>query len=186
MYSESRRTADNLPGDMEEAKKTMVERLFAQQSNALQAFFVRRVKAEHDAADLVQEVYLRMLRVKDEDALRNPEGYLFTVARNLAYEHSLRARRESTRVDYDSSQVGYECASGPGFEELFDTETRVSRLREVLAQLSAKCRVVVFMKYQHGLSYEQIADHLKISTHMVQKYLGTALAHCRRRMARLR
>jgi RNA polymerase sigma-70 factor (ECF subfamily) len=92
-----------------------------------------------------------MLRVKDKDALRNPEGYLFTVASNLVYEHSLRARRESTRVDYDSSEVGYECAGGLGSEELFDTATRVSRLREVLAQLPPKCRVVVFLKYQHGL-----------------------------------
>jgi DNA-directed RNA polymerase specialized sigma24 family protein len=43
----------------------------------------------------------------------------------------------------------------------------------------------VHMKYQHGLKYDEIAQHLGISSHMVQKYLGMALAHCRRRMARL-
>jgi DNA-directed RNA polymerase specialized sigma24 family protein len=42
------------------------------------------------------------------------------------------------------------------------------------------------MKYQHGLSYQQIADQLQISPHMVQKYLGLALAHCRRRMASMK
>ena len=74
---------------MPEAKKSFVERLFAQHRGALQAFFYRRIKAKHDAADLVQEVYLRILRVKDADAIRNPEGYLYTVASNLVYEHSI-------------------------------------------------------------------------------------------------
>jgi RNA polymerase sigma-70 factor (ECF subfamily) len=73
-----------------------------------------------------------------------------------------------------------------GFEELFDTETRVVRLREVLAQLPPKCRATVNLKYQHGLSYQEIAERLGVSPHMVQKYLGSALAHCRRRMTRMR
>ncbi|MEA3198388.1 MAG: hypothetical protein QOF32_2440, partial [Gammaproteobacteria bacterium] len=63
---------------------------------------------------------------------------------------------------------------------------RVVRLREVLAQLSPKCRATVHLKYQHGLSYQEIAERLSVSPHMVQKYLGLALAHCRRRMARMR
>jgi DNA-directed RNA polymerase specialized sigma24 family protein len=42
------------------------------------------------------------------------------------------------------------------------------------------------MKYQHGLKYDEIARQLDISPHMVQKYLGIALAHCRRRMAGLK
>jgi RNA polymerase sigma factor (sigma-70 family) len=171
---------------MHDQKESLVERLFAQHRNALQAFFVRRVRTKDDAPDLVQEVYLRMLRVKDVDALRNPEGYLFTVASHLVYEHSLQSRRQTTMVDYDRSFVESELTEPATFEELFDHEARVTRLREVLAQLPPKCRTVVFMKYQHGLSYEEIAEHLKVSTHMVQKYLGSALAHCRRRMARLK
>ena len=77
----------------------LVERLFAQHRGALQAFFYRRIKAKHDAADLVQEVYLRILRVKDADAIRNPEGYLYTVASNLVYEHSILNRRQAVSID---------------------------------------------------------------------------------------
>lgn len=171
---------------MPELKKSFVERLFAEHRNALQAFFYRRVKTKHDAADLVQEVYLRILRVKDADAIRNPEGYLFTVAGNLVLEHSVLTRRQGTSVDPESPFVEIETAKAAGFDELFDMETRVTRLREVLEQLSPKCRAAVNLKYQHGLSYQDIADRLAISPHMVQKYLGLALAHCRRRMERMR
>jgi len=55
----------------------------------------------------------------------------------------------------------------------------------VLDQLSPKCRAVVVLQYWHGLSYEEIAQRLCVSTNMVNKYLSQALVHCRRRMARL-
>ncbi|MEA3149462.1 MAG: hypothetical protein QOD56_401 [Gammaproteobacteria bacterium] len=171
---------------MPEPKLTFVERLFAEHRNALQAFFYRRIKVKHDAADLVQEVYLRILRVKDADAIRNPEGYLYTVATNLVYEHSVLARRYAAPTDPDQAFVEGEPSRSAGFEELFDTESRVVRLREVLAQLPPKCRATVTLKYQHGLSYQEIAERLGVSPHMVQKYLATALAHCRRRMTRMR
>ncbi len=174
------------PSDLPEPKKTLVERLFAQHRSALQAFFYRRIKTKHDAADLVQEVYLRILRVKDADAIRNPEGYLYTVATNLVYEHSVLARRQGVPLDPDQPFVEGEPAGSAGFEELFDMETRVVRLREVLAQLPPKCRATVQLKYQHGMSYQEIAERLGVSPHMVQKYLGSALGHCRRRMTRMR
>jgi len=55
----------------------------------------------------------------------------------------------------------------------------------VLQQLSPKCRAAVMLQYWHGMSYEEIAMQLGVSTNMVKKYLSQALAHCRRRMARL-
>ena len=170
---------------MADPTKKLMERLIVHRA-ALQAFFYRRVNAKDDAADMVQEVYLRMLRVKDCDALRNPEGYLFTVANNLVYERSAQNRQQTTMREYHRSEVESEPAGLSISEELFDTEARITRLREVLAQLSPKCRAAVLMKYQHGLNYQEIAHQLKISTHMVHKYLGLALAHCRRRMARLK
>jgi DNA-directed RNA polymerase specialized sigma24 family protein len=48
---------------MVETKKTLVARLFAEHGSALQAFLYRRLRGHSDAAELAQEVYLRMLRV---------------------------------------------------------------------------------------------------------------------------
>jgi RNA polymerase sigma factor (sigma-70 family) len=171
---------------MPEQKTTFLENLFAEHRSSLQAFFYRRIRAKHDAADLVQEVYLRILRVKDADAIHNPEGYLYTVANNLVYEQSVLHRRQGTSLDPAEPHVDNELSRPAGFEELFDMDVRIARLREVLSQLSPKCRATVHLKYQHGLSYQEIAERLEVSPHMVQKYLGLALAHCRRRMARMR
>src|ERR1700727_691554 len=93
-----------LEARMADPKRKLMERLEVHRA-ALQAFFYRRVNVRHDAADMVQEVYLRMLRVKDSDALRNPEGYLFTVASNLVYERSVQNRQQTTMRDYQRSEV---------------------------------------------------------------------------------
>src|SRR5258708_40357295 len=86
---------------MPQTKKTFVERLFAEHRNALQAFFYRRIKTKHDAADLVQEGYLRILRVKDADAILNPEGYLYTVASNLVHGHYVLSERHPVPIALD-------------------------------------------------------------------------------------
>lgn len=171
---------------MAETRKTLVERLFAEHAGSLQAFLYRRVRGREDAAELAQEAYVRMLRVPDIAAIRNPEAYLYTVASNLAKEHARHARKDYGRLDVDDALLQEQLAALPPFAGDPDTQQRIKRLREVLQQLPPKCHAAVVLQYWHGLSYEEIAQQLGVSTHMVKKYLSQALMHCRRRMARLR
>ena len=170
---------------MAETKKALVERLFAAHSSALRDFFYRRLHNRRDSAELTQEVYLRILRISDTDAIRNPEAYLYTVASNLAKEHRVLAQRYVTAIDTEDATGSELIAELPGVMGQLDTVQRVKRLREVLQQLSPKCRAAVMLQYWHGMSYEEIAMQLGVSTNMVKKYLSQGLAHCRRRMARL-
>ena len=170
---------------MADRKKSLVERLFAEHRAALQAFFHQRIRTKSDAPDLAQEVYVRMLRVSDTDAIRNPELYLFTVANNLVKEHAVLDRRQASGIDIDEATVQQQLGQLPALDGQLDATQRVTRLRVVLAQLPPKCRAAVILQYRHGLSYQEIADRLGVSTHMVKKYLAQALGHCRRRMARL-
>ncbi len=170
---------------MADPKKGFVERLFAQHHAALQAFFQRRIRTKSDAPDLVQEVYVRMLRVRDTEAIRNPEMYLYTVAGNLAKEHAVLNRRHGARVDLDDASVQERLEQLPALDETLNTTQRIARLRVVLAQLPPKCRAAVILQNRDGLTYQEIATRLGVSPHTVKKYLTHALAHCRRRMARL-
>jgi hypothetical protein len=59
-----------------DAKKALFERLFAAHHGALQAFFSRRLRRQADTTDLAREVYARMLRVKNPEAIRDMNAYL--------------------------------------------------------------------------------------------------------------
>jgi RNA polymerase sigma-70 factor (ECF subfamily) len=168
-----------------EPKSSLVERLFAEHRGALQTFFRRRIRTKADAADLAQEVYVRMLRIGDQEAIRNPVHYLYTVANNLVKEHAALDCRQASDIDIDEAPAHERLETLPQFDGDLDAGQRVARLGIVLQQLRPKCRAAVELRFTHGLSFREIAMHLGVSPQMAKKYVAQALVHCRRRMARL-
>jgi RNA polymerase sigma factor (sigma-70 family) len=166
-------------------KPSLVGRLFAEQRGALLRFFRQRIRSKADAQDLAQEVYLRMLRVRDEGAIRDPVLYLYTVANNLVKEHAVLDRRQASGIEIEKIAAHEQLEMLPEFDGELDLERRVARLRVVLKQLRPKWQAAVELYFTHGLSYREIAARLGVSPQMVKKYVAQALLHCRRRMARL-
>lgn len=164
----------------------LIERLFREQGRALLGFFGKRLRNPAESAELAQEVWTRMLEIKDPASIRDPEAYLFSTARNLARRHGAAQRRSQLESDVDEPQVAEELAVPSAAGAEIDMQQRTRRLHEVLAELSPKARAAVALQYWHGQSYEQIAQQLGVSTHMVKKYHSQALVLLRRRMGRLR
>lgn len=169
---------------MSEARNALVERLFAAHRGALQAFFYRRVRQRADATDLAQEVYLRMLRVKDISTIRDTEAYLYSVASNLAKEQAASDRRRGVSIDLDDTTIQEQLAQRAKFDGEILAEQQIARLRTVLRGLPPKCHAAVVLQYVQGLSQQQIADRLQISPRLVKQYVAQALSLCRRRMVR--
>ena len=163
-----------------------VRHLFMTYQSAMRAYLYKRVRRRADAEELAQEVYLRLLRVPDVTAVLNPQAYLYAIAGNLVKEYALQQSRGGTSVPPDDPGVQERLSEFPCYANELDRERCIERLGEVLPQLSTKCLATVVLRFWRGLSYEEIAQRLAISPHMVKKYLSQALAHCRRRMDRLR
>ncbi|GAA0913690.1 RNA polymerase sigma factor [Luteibacter anthropi] len=157
--------------------------LLADKGPKLASYFLRRVAHRWDAQDLVQEVYLRLLRSSgtQNEPVRNPEAYLFTVAANLVKEHAqLRQRAPVTGEDIDEviERLATPCEAGADV----DRELRRRRLADVIGRLSPKCRAVLVMHYRDDMPYRDIAEALGVSTNMVKKYIVKGLAACRQGM----
>jgi RNA polymerase sigma-70 factor (ECF subfamily) len=161
-----------------------VERLFAEHRGALQAFFRRRLRSKIDAPDLAQEVYLRMLR-SDQESIRNPVLYLYTVANNLVKEHAMLDRRRGGGIDIEDAAAHEQLQTLPAFEGDLDAMQRAVRLRHVLRQLRPKCRAALVLRFAHELTYREIAIHLGVSPQMAKKYVAQGLGLCRRRLAQV-
>src|ERR1700726_4335699 len=110
---------------MRQSARHSIERLFAEQYAALVAFFYRRTRSKADAPDLAQEVYLRMLRVKDLDSIQSSESYLFTVARNLLKEDAVLQRKRGSRVDIAEAADHWQVQHVPNFAVELDAANRV-------------------------------------------------------------
>jgi RNA polymerase sigma-70 factor (ECF subfamily) len=160
-----------------------VERLFAEHRRALQAYFQRRIRTKSDAPDLAQEVYVRMLRVSDTEAIRNPQMYLYTVASNLVKEHAVLEQRQANRLDVDDASVQQRLGELSSLDSQLAASELTAQLRAALEQLPRRWRNALILQYRYGLTYEEIADRLGVSSNMVKKYLAQGLGHCRRHLA---
>jgi RNA polymerase sigma-70 factor (ECF subfamily) len=160
-------------------------RLLVDKGPSLANYFLRRVAHRWDAQDLVQEVYLRLLRHGQADAgeVRNPEAYLFTVAANLVKEHA--QMRSRAPVSSEGLEEVIERLSTPCDAAVnIDRELRRQRLSALIGRLSPKCRAVLVLHYRDDFSYKQIGEQLSISPNMVKKYIVKGLAVCRQGLLR--
>lgn len=157
-------------------------RLVAVTDRPLRSMLGRRARRQVDVADLVQEVYLRLLRHGDPATIRNPEAYLFAVANNVARERMLLARAQGREVSPDAAEAEEWLSFVPRFEEDLDEAERAVRVRAVLAELPPKCRDAIVLHYHDGLSYAEAGARLGVSPNTIKKYVVRALAHFRMRL----
>jgi len=167
-----------------DSRRIFFETLFSRHRRGLQAYFQRRLRDKADAPDLAQEVYIRMLRLSDTEAIRNPQVYLYTVASNLLKEHTLLESRRSGRVELDEVDIQRQLGELPGPDGTLQTQETVALLRAALEQLPPRWRTALILQYRYGLTYAEIADRLGVSANMVKKYLAQALGRCRRELGR--
>ncbi len=153
--------------------------LFEQYRERLQRFLYARSPRPQAAADLTQEVYLRLLRFPPQELLRQPQAYLYRIATNVLHDFNLRDRDDC--VSFDSRAVD-ELADSAANAWLDDPADRLSveqQLHHLLEQLPAAQRAALLLAKRDGLSYEDIAARLGVTVHAVKKYVVRALAHCR-------
>ena len=148
----------------------------------LHRFLRRRVWHAQDLDDVVQEVYLRLLRVKNSEMVRNPLAYLYGVASHVVREFNLG--KHHTRMVFDSDAVD-SLMDNPEASSSLDSGGHFERqVSEALGQLPANRMAVLLLERRDGLSHAEIAQKLGLSVHTVKKYSVEALAHVRASLER--
>src|SRR5262249_16046085 len=141
------------PYCMPDDKKALVERLILEHGNALLRYVRRCVRKPADAADLAQEVFLRMLRVPDIEGIRDPQAYLYTVAHNVIRERVLQDRRTGNAVDVDDPSVQALLGEPPVVELAIDRERSAKKLHQIMMELPPAHRASLLLQAR-GMTYE--------------------------------
>lgn len=162
-----------------EDKNRMVAQLAAKQGRRLQQFLRRRIRNAADIPDLMQEVFLRLLRVPNEETIRTPEAYLMTIARHVAQQHRLQAQDpvdlEEVLADLRS------CSDGDPILEVTAEQCR-EVLEETLRHMAPKVQATFLLHRRDGLTIDQVSERLGVSRPMAKKYLVKALVQFRKRL----
>jgi len=160
-----------------------LNRLAVRHYERLVRFIKRRSSSADDAADLAQDTFAR-LSAADLGQVREPASFLFATALNLLRDRarSAQARHAALTIPVDDMQL---ICPAPHAENVLDGEQRMRSLEAALRELSPKCRAVFVLFHFDGVSQREIADRLRISVSMVEKYVKQAMSHCQRRLDEL-
>jgi RNA polymerase sigma-70 factor (ECF subfamily) len=158
----------------------LIDELAARQSGRLRQFLRKRVANAADVPDLIQEVFLRLLRVPRHESIRRPEAYLFTIARHTAQQHKLASAPAERIVELDDGLADLLPGAEPDPILEVSAEQCVALLEDSLQQMPPKVRATFLLYRRDGLSMDEISERLGITRPMAKKYLVKALARFRK------
>jgi len=121
--------------------------LFARHHHDVYRYLVRMTGRRDVADDLVQDVFLRVVRALGNGApIGHERGWVFSIARSVLVDRQRDRRRSVTVVDE---------ATEPAKD---GTQALALGLSQSLARLADADREVFLLKEVGGLSYQEIAD----------------------------
>lgn len=164
----------------EDDKQAFVADVARKHGARLRQFLASKLRhAQQDIPDLVQEVYLRLMRVQRHEAIRSPQAYLFTVAFHVLYQHKLSRAAIPEAVDILDALTESEIHTDEDPSALLDARQRLAEMERLLSQLPPNVHATFVLSRHYGYTLDEIARQLGVSRGMVKKYLAKALAHFR-------
>ena len=159
------------------ATGALARRVYEEYGTELERFLGRRAPCADDARDLAQNVYLRLMQLPRDQVIRNPQGFMYRIARNIAHEFRLRHR--GNPVVFDSALV--DDVDRRSFDEdtmdaayQLDLEREIGRLLDSMPKHYKTC---LLMRKMHGMTPGEIAKALGLTQKTVQRYLIRAIAY---------
>jgi RNA polymerase sigma-70 factor, ECF subfamily len=146
---------------------------------------LRMLRREEDAEDVAQETFIRVFRALDRyDPARSFTAWMFTIAARLSIDVLRRRKQTPISLFQRDAETQEERTievvdPGLGPEELTSRGEEERNAQELIDSLPHHYRIVVMLRHQQDLSYQEIAEALRLP-------LGTVKARIHRARALLK
>ncbi|WP_448653588.1 sigma-70 family RNA polymerase sigma factor [Pseudomonas fluorescens] len=159
-----------------------VQYIYQQHHSWLQGWLKGKLHNACDAADVAHDTFVRILGGRHAAQILEPRDYLATIARGLvidryrryaieqAYKQSLAERPEATAISEEDKAI------------IIETLVAVDK---ALSDLGDRARHIFMLSQFEGLTYQQIAEQLRVSLTTVKKHMVRAFTECSLIMASL-
>jgi RNA polymerase sigma-70 factor (ECF subfamily) len=158
------------PDDREIARRALEgdERAFAlivrRYQGGIYNLALRMVRDSELARDLAQDVFIRVHRsLRKYDPAYPFSSWIYRVATNLCIDHLRKRKIETVSLDAPSASGAEGSPTRDVADESqdpsrdFEASRRAALLEEALAKLPESHRIVLLLRHQRDLSYEEIA-----------------------------
>jgi len=146
------------------------------------------VGKHEEAEDLTQDIFLKIFKSLDTfDRRANFQTWLISISRNLCIDHyrSVRKERETIDRDVDANELS-PTSREAGPAAMLEQRDRVALLRQALGALPETLRTAVLMRDIQELSYQEIANALRLPEGTVKSRINRGRTELARQIRKLR
>ena len=161
---------------MVEPREQFVEQALAQYEGPLIGYALGIVHDLERARDVVQDTFIRLYQQDREKVQRGLKTWLFTVCRNRALDILRKEKRMVALEDEKAARIESKAVAP---DRAADWVERVAQVMNALDRLSDNQREVIRLKFQQGLSYNEISEATGLTSGNVGFLLHTGLKRLR-------
>lgn len=145
----------------------------------LQRYFQRRVGDFQEAEDLVQDLFVRMVRKSDIDQVENMQAYVFRAAVNMLRDRSRQAFTANTaKAQFTAANTDQVEVVSP--EHVLQSKQSLQLVVSALSTLNPQVRHAFILNRVEGMKHAEIADIFGLSVSSIKKYIVKADIHIKR------
>lgn len=152
-----------------------VATLYSGHHGWLHAWLRKKLGNSSDAADLMQDTFLRILAGKPMPALQEPRAYLSCIAKGILVNWYQRKALERA---YLQALAELPEALVPSPEQRWLILETLHELDALLDAMPALVKRTFLLAQIQGLKYEEIARQLNVSLITVKRYMKQAFIQC--------
>jgi RNA polymerase sigma factor (sigma-70 family) len=151
--------------------------LFERHHGRLFNFFLHLTGNRHLSEDLVQEVFVRLLKYRHTFRENSTfTTWMFQIARNVRIDHLRKSPHDEVSIE-NSPHEHVSLMPTPG--ERTEESEKVQIMQIALSRLPEEKREVLLLRGAHGLKFEEIAEILKCSVNTIKSRAFRAIQDLR-------
>ena len=156
--------------------------LFERHNRQVYGFFYRMTGSREISEDLVQEVFLRILRYRETYQPKTSfSAWMYGIARNALID-MMRKRRPEATFDDSGPEIP---AREPSVDDRLRSQQEVEMVRRALASLPADKREVLILARYQDLKYDEIGRILGCEANAVKQRVFRAVKALGERFAEM-
>ncbi|KAA8730829.1 sigma-70 family RNA polymerase sigma factor [Acinetobacter qingfengensis] len=160
------------------AQQHLISEMYLQHHDWLLQWLRHRIKHPLNAADIVQDTFLRLLQAQQKiTALQEPRAYLLNIAKHLLIDQHRRYTIEKNYMEAlcEQLQLDEQDSQQSRFEDVIQI---LDFLTVALSTTHSTARQSFLMYYFEGYTQTEIAENLQLSLRTIQGYLADCLSLC--------
>ncbi len=151
--------------------------LYEKYKKALFSYFIHQHQSAFVAEDLVQNVFERILRYKDQfKGEGNLRSWIFQIARNVSSDYYRREKKYRTDDVQNHAEI---LSNNPGPYQGLEAQDKKSQLHRAMAQLSDDKKEVLMLVKIGEMKYREVADLLGVNESTIKVKVFRAIKELR-------